>query len=67
MNREYQYNFSESSPYLYDTENRERKARTMLTVLHGTVHGVDHHTARVVLVHVERTAGKGQLDPVQVQ
>ena len=33
MSREYQYNFSKNSPYLYDTDNRERKARTMLAVL----------------------------------
>ncbi len=33
MSREYQYNFSKNSPYVYDTDNRERKARTMLAVL----------------------------------
>jgi SAM-dependent methyltransferase len=33
LSRGYQYNFSENSPYVYDAENRERKARTMLAVL----------------------------------
>jgi len=33
LSRGYQYNFSKDSPYVYDTENRERKARTMLSVL----------------------------------
>jgi SAM-dependent methyltransferase len=33
LSRGYQYNFSKNSPYVYDTDNRERKARTMLTVL----------------------------------
>jgi SAM-dependent methyltransferase len=33
LSREYQYNFSKNSPYVYDTDNRERKARTMLAVL----------------------------------
>ena len=33
MSRGYQYNFSENSPNVYDMENRERKARTLLTVL----------------------------------
>jgi SAM-dependent methyltransferase len=33
LSRGYQYNFSKNSPYVYDTENRERKARTMLSVL----------------------------------
>ncbi|MEM9207913.1 MAG: class I SAM-dependent methyltransferase [Pseudomonadota bacterium] len=33
MTRGYQYDFSSNSPYVYDRENRERKARTMLAVL----------------------------------
>ena len=33
MSRGYQYGFSENSPYVFDTENRERKARTMVAVL----------------------------------
>lgn len=33
MNRGYQYGFSANSPYVYDVENRERKARTMTAVL----------------------------------
>lgn len=33
MSRGYQYDFSKNSPYVYDMENRERKARTMLAVL----------------------------------
>ncbi len=33
LTRGYQYNFSENSPYVYDMDNRERKARTMLAVL----------------------------------
>jgi ubiquinone/menaquinone biosynthesis C-methylase UbiE len=33
LSRGYQYGFSENSPYVFDTENRERKARTMLAVL----------------------------------
>ena len=38
MSRGYQYNFSKNSPYVYDTENRERKARTMLSVLEDSLH-----------------------------
>lgn len=33
MGRGYQYDFSSSSPYVFERENRERKARTMLAVL----------------------------------
>jgi ubiquinone/menaquinone biosynthesis C-methylase UbiE len=33
LGRGYQYEFSSSSPYVFDRENRERKARTMLAVL----------------------------------
>lgn len=33
MSRGYQYGFSKNSPYVYDSDNRERKARTMLAVL----------------------------------
>ena len=33
MSRGYQYEFSKNSQYVYDMENRERKARTMLAVL----------------------------------
>lgn len=33
MSRGYQYGFSANSPYVYDVENRERKARTMAAVL----------------------------------
>ncbi len=33
MSRNYQYGFSANSPYVYDVENRERKARTMTAVL----------------------------------
>ena len=33
MSRGYQYDFSANSPYVYDTENRERKAHTMVAVL----------------------------------
>jgi len=33
LSREYQYDFSRNSPYVYDTDNRERKARTMLAAL----------------------------------
>ena len=33
MSRGYQYDFSATSPYVYDTDNRERKARTMVAVL----------------------------------
>ena len=33
LSRGYQYDFSASSPYVYDVENRERKARTMAAVL----------------------------------
>lgn len=33
MSRGYQYGFSKNSPYVYDNDNRERKARTMLAVL----------------------------------
>ena len=33
MSRGYQYDFSKNSPYVYDAENRERKARTMVAVL----------------------------------
>ena len=33
MSRGYQYNFSKSSPHVYDAENRKRKARTMVAVL----------------------------------
>ena len=33
MSRGYQYDFSINSPYVYDVENRERKARTMVAVL----------------------------------
>ena len=38
MTRGYQYNFSENSPYVYDTDDRERKARTMLAVLNDFLH-----------------------------
>lgn len=38
LSREYQYNFSKNSPYVYDSENRERKARTMLAVLDDFLH-----------------------------
>jgi 2-polyprenyl-3-methyl-5-hydroxy-6-metoxy-1,4-benzoquinol methylase len=31
--RDYQLGFSENSPYVFDTGNRERKARTMVAVL----------------------------------
>ena len=33
MNRGYQYEFSVNRPYVYDVAGRERKARTMVTVL----------------------------------
>lgn len=33
MSRGYQHNFSASSPYVFEKENRERKARTMAAVL----------------------------------
>jgi len=33
LSRGYQYDFSKNSPYVYDKDNRERKARTMLAVL----------------------------------
>ena len=33
MSRGYQYDFAKNSPYVYDTENRERKAKTMVAVL----------------------------------
>lgn len=33
MSRGYQYDFSKNSPYVFDAENRERKARTMVAVL----------------------------------
>lgn len=33
MSRGYQHDFSINSPYVYDVENRERKARTMIAVL----------------------------------
>lgn len=33
MSRGYQYDFSAYSPYVYEVENRERKARTMAAVL----------------------------------
>jgi ubiquinone/menaquinone biosynthesis C-methylase UbiE len=33
LTRGYQYEFSKNSQYVYDKENRERKARTMLAVL----------------------------------
>jgi len=33
LSRGYQYDFSLNSPYVYDVENRERKARTMTAVL----------------------------------
>jgi SAM-dependent methyltransferase len=33
LSRGYQYGFSANSPYVYDVENRERKARTMTAVL----------------------------------
>ena len=33
LNRGYQYDFSINSPYVYDIEGRERKARTMVAVL----------------------------------
>ena len=33
LSRGYQYDFSKNSPYVYDVENRERKARTMVAVL----------------------------------
>lgn len=39
MSRGYQYGFSRNSPYVYDRENRERKARTMLAVLTDFVTG----------------------------
>lgn len=38
LSRGYQYNFSKNSPYVYDTDNRERKARTMLAVLDDFLH-----------------------------
>jgi len=38
LSREYQYNFSKNSPYVYDSDNRERKARTMLAVLDDFLH-----------------------------
>ena len=37
MTRGYQYGFSENSPYVFDQENRERKARTMAAVLADTL------------------------------
>ncbi|HUT41597.1 MAG TPA: class I SAM-dependent methyltransferase [Gammaproteobacteria bacterium] len=39
MSRDYQYDFSASSPYVYDVENRERKARTMAAVLEDFLPG----------------------------
>jgi hypothetical protein len=33
LSRGYQYDFSINSPYVYDVENRERKARTMTAAL----------------------------------
>ena len=39
MSRGYQYGFSKSSPYVYDTENRERKAKTMVAVLEDFLPG----------------------------
>lgn len=41
LSRGYQYDFSKNSPYVYDRENRERKARTMVAVLE------DHFSARL--------------------
>ena len=41
MSRGYQYDFSKNSPYVYDKENRERKARTMVAVLE------DHFSERL--------------------
>jgi ubiquinone/menaquinone biosynthesis C-methylase UbiE len=38
LSRGYQYNFSKNSPYVYDAEDRERKARTMLSVLEDFLH-----------------------------
>ena len=38
LSRGYQYNFSKNSPYVYDADNRERKARTMLAVLDDFLH-----------------------------
>ena len=38
MNEGYQYGFSKNSPYVFDAENRERKARTMIAVLEDFVH-----------------------------
>jgi ubiquinone/menaquinone biosynthesis C-methylase UbiE len=39
LSRDYQYGFSENSPYVFETENRERKARTMLAVLEECLPG----------------------------
>jgi SAM-dependent methyltransferase len=41
LSRGYQYDFSKNSPYVYDKENRERKARTMVAVLE------DHFSGRL--------------------
>lgn len=37
MTRAYQYDFSRDNPYVYDREDRERKAKTMLAVLRELV------------------------------
>jgi ubiquinone/menaquinone biosynthesis C-methylase UbiE len=39
LSRGYQYGFSANSPYVYDVENRERKARTMAAVLEDFLPG----------------------------
>lgn len=39
MSRGYQYGFSAHSPYVYEVENRERKARTMVAVLEDFLPG----------------------------
>lgn len=39
MNRGYQYDFSSTSPHVFDVQNRERKARTTVAVLENCLSG----------------------------
>lgn len=54
MNRGYQYDFSAGSPYVYDRDNRERKARTMLAVLNDCL---DRPVADCDVLNVGGSAG----------
>ena len=54
MSRGYQYDFSINSPYVYDVENRERKARTMVAVLEDYF---DHSLQNCDLLNVGGSAG----------